>query len=129
MQIVQVAAAIIRKNDRVLIAKRPLNKHKGGYWEFPGGKLEAKELPEQALKRELKEELDIEITSADFFQKITFDYSEKSVCLYFYLVENFSGNEKGLEGQALKWVEITRLNAFQFPEANQPIVKRLMTLN
>jgi len=124
-KIVRVAAAVIVKDEKVLIAKRPLDKHKGGYWEFPGGKIEPGESPQKALYREILEELAIEIKSPTPFKKLQFDYPEKSVELDFYLIECFSGQPKGMEGQEVRWVEKSALEDFQFPEANLPVLELL----
>jgi 8-oxo-dGTP diphosphatase len=125
MSIIHVAAAIIIQNEKVLIAKRPEGKHKAGYWEFPGGKVEANETAEQALLREIHEELDIEIATCEFFKSIQFDYPEKKVRLEFFKVSKFKGTPKGMEGQLIEWVEINKLNNYQFPEANLDIVEKL----
>ncbi|TQV75265.1 8-oxo-dGTP diphosphatase MutT [Aliikangiella marina] len=125
MKHIQVVAAVIVKNDHVLIARRPLDKHKGGYWEFPGGKIETGESHEEALVREIAEEINIRIEAPQLFERIDFDYPEKSVSLNFFLTEAFSGEPEGLEGQAIKWVAWPELANYQFPEANQPVVKKL----
>lgn len=130
MSVVKVVAAIILKESQsgqfqVLIAKRPLDKHKGGYWEFPGGKVEVDETDSHALSREILEEINLTIEQPEFFETIQFNYPEKIVLLKFYLVTEFSGIEKGLEDQEIKWVSVEELKDFQFPEANQPIVERL----
>lgn len=132
MSVVKVVAAIILKKRmngqfQVLIAKRPLDKHKGGYWEFPGGKIENHESDSDALSREILEEINLTVEQTEFYESIQFDYPEKTVLLKFYLVTEFSGVEKGLEQQEIKWVAIEELNHFQFPEANQLIVERLQT--
>jgi len=133
---IKVAAGIIIKPDtsktsssqiqQVLIAKRPEHKHQGGLWEFPGGKIEKDESPERALKRELKEEINILVTQADFFQQVSFDYPDKNVILHFYLVTKFVGEPKGMEKQRVKWVSINDLEQYDFPAANQEIVNRLV---
>ena len=124
--IIHVVAAIILKGNRVLIAKRQDHIHQGGLWEFPGGKIEQGETPVDALKRELKEELDLAISSPEFFQDIRFEYSDKNVHLNFYRVVDFEGEEKGNENQEIRWVDIGELKKYCFPEANQPIVNRLL---
>ena len=123
----KVAAGIILKGDKVLIAKRPSNKHQGGLWEFPGGKVEANETPFQALKRELKEEIALDIIQADLYHDIQFNYPDKSVHLFFFMVMDFSGDAKGLEGQEICWVSVSELGDYSFPEANQCVVERLLS--
>ncbi|TQV85022.1 8-oxo-dGTP diphosphatase MutT [Aliikangiella coralliicola] len=129
MSLVQVAAAIIIKDNQVLIAQRPAEKHKGGYWEFPGGKIEASESAESALARELLEELDIHIADPAEFSEIRFDYPEKSVLLKFFLVTEFNGEPRGLEGQPVQWVAINQIENYQFPEANLPVVEKLLSMS
>lgn len=126
MSHIQVAAAIIMQDDKVLIAQRPADKHKGGYWEFPGGKIEPQESPIDALQREILEELNIHIKSADPFTEINFEYPEKKVSLKFFVVEKFSGTPEGMEGQPIKWVPRMELVDYRFPEANQVVVEQLV---
>jgi len=122
----KVAAGIILKGDKLLIAKRPNNKHQGGLWEFPGGKVESNETNLQALKRELKEEINLDIKQANLYQEIQFNYPDKNVHLYFFMVTDFSGDAKGLEGQEIRWVAVSELDKYSFPDANQEIVKMLL---
>jgi len=137
---IKVAAGIILKSailkpvtsnksseqiQQILIAKRPNNKHQGGLWEFPGGKIETDESPQQALERELREEINISVLKSDFFEQIDFDYSDKKVSLLFFLVTEFSGEPKGNEGQEVRWADVSDLNQYEFPLANQEIVESL----
>ena len=122
---VHVAVALIIKNQQVLISLRPSHVHQGGLWEFPGGKLEKGETAEQALSREIKEELAIDIVSAKPFMSIQHDYIDKSVLLDVLLVDDFTGVPQGAEGQAIKWQAINDLNTDDFPQANRAIVHRL----
>ncbi len=122
-QIIHVAAAVIRdQQGKILITKRPDDKHQGGKWEFPGGKREAGESIEAALKRELYEELDIELIKADPLIKIQYNYPEYSVLLDVWQVHDFSGKAYGKEGQEINWIELAELQDYQFPEANLPIL-------
>ena len=126
---VHVAVGVILDTDkRVLIARRAANSHQGGLWEFPGGKVEPGESVQQALARELHEELGIHIGSASPLLQVRHDYSDKSVLLDVWVVREFSGNAQGREGQPLAWAEWTNLNSYRFPEANQPIVTALEKL-
>jgi 8-oxo-dGTP diphosphatase len=130
---VRVSAGIIINGSDVLIAKRPNDKHQGGLWEFPGGKIEKSESAEQALKRELLEELNINVQQEQFFKQVDFDYFlektlDKSVSLKFFIVSEFSGEPKGLEGQIIKWVPVEKLGCYDFPDANQLVVEALMSL-
>ena len=127
MERILVAAAIIHRAGQVLIAQRPLDKHKGGFWEFPGGKIEAGETDISALARELAEELNISPKETVFYRELTYQYPEKNVHLKFFLVTEFSGEPAGLEGQAIRWVDLKELSEYDFPEANQPIVQQLIS--
>ena len=125
----KVAVGVVLKNDEVFIAKRPEGKYLAGYWEFPGGKLEKDESVQQALFRELNEELGIGIHSCERFMDIEHDYGEKKVTLLVCLVRDYSGTPKGAEGQEVRWVSRSALNTYRFPEANLQIVKRLLSLS
>ncbi len=116
------AAVIVDDNSRILIAQRPSDKHQGGLWEFPGGKVEVGEGVEQALIRELEEELGITPSEFRPLIKIRHDYSDKSVLLDVWRVSRFSGEPHGREGQPVSWVEKSRLSEYQFPAANYPIL-------
>jgi 8-oxo-dGTP diphosphatase len=120
---IHVAAAVIRgANGRILIARRPEDKHQGGLWEFPGGKVEAGEAVEVALARELDEELGIRPTLARPLIQVRHDYPDKQVLLDVWEVSAFSGEPHGAEGQPLAWVSSAELADYQFPAANRPIV-------
>ena len=123
---IHVAVALIIKNQQVLISLRPSHVHQGGLWEFPGGKLEKNETAEQALYREIKEELAIDIISAKTFMKIQHDYSDKSVLLDILKVDDFTGEPQGAEGQEIKWQPLSDLKIEDFPQANRAIVHRLI---
>ncbi len=120
---IDVAAAVIRGADgRVLIARRPLDKHQGGLWEFPGGKIEPGETAEAALHRELHEELGIRVREARPLIRIRHDYPDKAVLLDVWEVGAFDGEPHGAEGQPLAWVRPRDLPGYEFPAANRPIV-------
>lgn len=125
---VQVAAAIIWDDagQRLLISRRPDHLHKGGCWEFPGGKIEAGETAEAALARELAEELDIGFGRSAFYRRIDYCYPEKTVSLHFYQIYSVSGDVNANEGQEWRWVLPAELAGLHFPEANQPIVDALL---
>jgi len=121
-EIVHVAVAVImNQHDQVCISLRHKDVHQGGLWEFPGGKIEQGETVEQALKREVKEELNISILTSRPLIKINYNYPDISVCLHVQTVQSYSGQAMGMEGQVLKWVDVTDLSAFNFPAANKPI--------
>ncbi|MBA1276037.1 Nudix family hydrolase [Stutzerimonas azotifigens] len=123
MKRVHVAAAVIRGAEgRVLIAKRPEAVHQGGLWEFPGGKVEFGETVRDALVRELREELAIEVSAARRLIQIRHDYPDKHVLLDVWEVTRFEGEPQGAEGQPLAWVAPDELPGYAFPAANQPII-------
>lgn len=122
MEQLQVVAAVIRQNGRILLAKRAKHKHQGGLWEFPGGKIEPQETPLAALKRELKEELAIEVTKAGPLFQTTHQYPEYEVHLDIWEVTGFEGEACGAEGQPICWVQPKQLLNYEFPAANKAIV-------
>ena len=124
MRYIHVAAAVIKdRQGRVFISQRPGHVHQGGLWEFPGGKLEAGETPEAALKRELHEELGIAVQAARPQIRVRHDYTEKSVLLDVWRVDEFDGEPSGREGQPIEWVAVNELHNYRFPVANEPIIK------
>ena len=124
MKRVHVAAAVIRRGDgHILLAKRADQQHQGGLWEFPGGKVEAGESVTMALHRELQEELGIAVTAARPLIKVQHDYPDKQVLLDVWEVSGFTGEPHGAEGQPLAWVSPRQLPDYDFPAANQPIVR------
>ncbi len=123
MKRIHVAAAVIRGVDgRVLIARRPEDKHQGGLWEFPGGKVEEGEAVRDALCRELEEELGIRVSADRPLIQVHHDYPDKQVLLDVWEVAGFAGEPHGAEGQPLAWVSPRDLVNYEFPEANAPIV-------
>lgn len=122
-----VAAVIVAADKKILLAKRHAHVHKGGLWEFPGGKVEEGESAEQALARELEEELAICVLGASPLLKVQHDYPEKTVLLDVWKVSSFSGCARGNEGQPIVWAAINELGEYPFPEANQPIIEALQS--
>lgn len=106
MKRIHIVAGIIFNQDKsqVFITKRPDDKHKGGFWEFPGGKVEAGETIEQAMTRELDEEIGIKVTEQSLFEHLEFDYTDKSLKFDFILVTDFEQQPYGKEGQQGEWV-------------------------
>lgn len=126
MKIVHVAVAVIENdNGDVLIAKRPDHLHMGGFWEFPGGKIELIETVLQALRREIREEVGLDIHTASPLLQIPFQYPEKKVLLDVWRVTDFSGDPRGCEGQQVLWVPRNKLRAYEFPPANRAILTAL----
>ncbi|EKO3687054.1 8-oxo-dGTP diphosphatase MutT [Vibrio metschnikovii] len=128
MKRIHIVAGIIVNSEgsQIYITKRPDDKHQGGLWEFPGGKVEAGESIEQALGRELHEEIGITVTKQVLFEHLEFDYPDKALMFDFMLVTHFEGQPFGKEGQQGKWVAISELARHSFPEANVVIVERVM---
>ncbi len=122
-RLIHVAAAVIvDAAGQILIAKRPNDKHQGGLWEFPGGKVEAGEPVQVALARELDEELGIQVEAARPLIRISHHYPDKSVLLDVWRVDTFGGEAHGREGQPVRWVRPSELTEYEFPAANRPIV-------
>ncbi|MDP1766055.1 MAG: Nudix family hydrolase [Methylotenera sp.] len=137
-KVIEAAVGIIqRENGLVLLAERPLGKPWAGYWELPGGKIEADEMPEHALKRELLEELGITVKSLYPWLTRSFDYAAKynaqdqlevparTVKLYFFTVTEWDGEPIGLENQALSWQNPESLTVSPMLPANAPILTAL----
>lgn len=121
-----IAAGVIRNAEgEIFIAQRPLESHMGGYWEFPGGKLEAGESPEQALVRELEEELGIVAVPGKLLQTAEHEFPDRLITIYFFLVEEWQNAPYGREGQPSRWVKQTALIAEEFPLVNRGIVALL----
>ncbi len=126
--IVHVAVAVmVNNNDEVCISLRHKDAHQGGLWEFPGGKVEDNETVVQALVREVKEELDIDIKHSRPLINIRHRYHDsgqvKTVELHVFKVLAYQGEASGVEGQQVKWQAISRLSDYQFPAANFAIIK------
>jgi A/G-specific adenine glycosylase len=120
-----VTAAIIRKRGRILITKRPSKGLLGGLWEFPGGKKESKETLEACLRREIKEELGIEIRVKDLFAKVKHSYSHFRITLYAFDCEHLSGRVQKLGVADYQWVKPQELPQFAFPKADREILNKL----
>lgn len=129
MSLVHVAVGVILDaDDRILITRRDNDAHQGGLWEFPGGKVEARETLQVAMARELREELGIDIGALSPLLEVRHDYGDKQVLLDVHIVRGFIGEPEGREGQPLKWVTVAELHQFDFPAANVPIVEAVQQL-
>ncbi len=120
-----VAAAVIRRDQHILLTKRPANVHLANLWEFPGGKVESGESLEAALRRELREELDIEANVIDEYFTTTHHYPSKSVELHFFNCTILSGEPRAVEVAEVRWVKSSDLEAYEFPEADRELIERL----
>ena len=123
---IEVAVGIVfNSSGEVLVGQRVVKDRYYAKWEFPGGKLEAGESVEQALKREFKEEVGIELADSVHFMQIDHDYPDRHVRLHVSTVTQFSGEITSLEGQALKWVKIADLRSMDFLQGNEVMIKEL----
>jgi len=124
-KVVHVAVGVIRREQQYFLTKRLVNAHQGGKWEFPGGKVESDETVAQALYRELKEEIAIDVLSCQPLIEISHDYGDKKVLLEVYLVENFQQEPIAQEGQQSNWFSLAQLKELDFPDANKAIIDKL----
>jgi len=124
------AAALIDQDCRVLIAQRPQGKSLAGLWEFPGGKVEGDERPEEALIRELHEELGISVEEACLapLTFASFAYPDFHLLMPLYICRRWSGFVEARENQALKWVAPKNLRAYPMPPADAPLIPALIDL-
>ncbi|ODN42911.1 Nudix family hydrolase [Piscirickettsia litoralis] len=126
MKQVRVAIGVIEnKQSQIFTALRPDHVAQGGLWEFPGGKLESNETALSALKRELKEEVGIDVLDAEPLIEVRHDYPEMSVCLYTFRVLEYVGEPTGAEGQKVQWQDKSALLSLNMPKASLPIIKAL----
>lgn len=125
MKMIEVAAGLIRRNGRYLIARRKAGTHLAGFWEFPGGKREAGESLVDCLRRELFEELGIRIDVPIPYQIIRHEYSERIVELHFFRCGIEEGEPAAIECEEIRWVRSDELSGFEFPPADHLIIKAL----
>ncbi len=125
---VEVAIALVWKDGRLLLSRRPDDAHLGGLWEFPGGKLEAGESPERAAEREVLEELGVICSARSRRAPIEHDYIDRSVVLHPVDCEYVSGEPRALQVTELAWALPSELGQYAFPEANAELVAELARL-
>ncbi|MBY6187788.1 8-oxo-dGTP diphosphatase MutT [Marinobacter hydrocarbonoclasticus] len=126
MSVVQVAIGIVVINGNVLVAQRHKTQHQGGLWEFPGGKVEQEETPEQALIRECQEEVGLTPRNPTLFERINHDYGDRQVQLHVFLVTEADGEACGREGNPIRWCPLSELSALPMPAANAPLIQKLL---
>jgi mutator protein MutT len=121
----QIAVGIVERNGRVLISLRKADAHSGDLWEFPGGKVHEGESPEQAVVRELREELGIGVRVERFYARVEHEYPDRRVELLAYLCVLEEGKPTPIHCAACDWVTLSDLARYSFPAANESLIKRL----
>ncbi len=123
---INVVAAVIKdENEKILITQRNLKKAQGGLWEFPGGKIEPNETRENAIVREIKEELDIDIEVKSYLSEKVFNYPEKDINLIALECKKINGEIRLLEHEDYKWVSKNELDNFEFAPADLFIIEKI----
>ena len=122
----EVVAALIWQGDRFLICQRPAHKARGLLWEFVGGKIESGETPEEALRRECREELDIGLHVEDLFMEVTHTYPDLTVHLRLYHAAIAEGAPRLLEHNAMAWITPAEIPEYEFCPADRVILGRIM---
>ena len=123
-----VVAALIWRGDRFLACQRPANKARALLWEFVGGKVEPGETKEQALIRECREELDIELAVGELFMEVVHEYPDLTVRLSLFNATIASGTPKKLEHNDLRWITVSEIDELEFCPADDEILERLKQL-
>ena len=124
--VVQVAAALIWKENRFMICQRPANKTRAFQWEFVGGKAEKGETREEALIRECREELDITVKVGDIFMEVDHQYPDINVHLTLFNAEIAEGEPKMLEHNDIKWITPDQISNFTFCPADKDILEKII---
>ena len=122
-----VAGALVSLQGQILIAQRPIGKHMAGGWEFPGGKIDEGETPLAALRRELEEELGIQVQKAEYLVSCDHEYPDRVVHLELWLVTEYIGEPQPLDHQALRWVSVDQLATADLLPADQPLIEALVS--
>lgn len=119
---------LIRKGDKILVGQRPPGHSLAGQWEFPGGKIEKNESPEQALARELNEELAIDADIGPLKMASTHSYGDTGIIILFFEVLFWRGEPKAVHHMELRWVEPSELRNLKIPDANKKILDRIIDI-
>ncbi len=122
---VEVVAALIRNGESILICKRPADKARALLWEFPGGKIEQGESPEEALRRECMEELDVRLRVGGLYMQVTHEYPDITIRLSLYEAVIQSGRLRQKEHAALEWIRPGEIDRYEFCPADADIVKKI----
>jgi 8-oxo-dGTP diphosphatase len=125
IQLHVAVGVITNTQNQILVARRPVHVDQGNLWEFPGGKVDNGETVYDALCRELKEELNLDVLSATPFLKVNHDYPKHSVLLDTWRVEKYSGDVQGAEGQVIRWVSLKELKTLSIPAGSKLIIDAL----
>ncbi|AOT73010.1 (deoxy)nucleoside triphosphate pyrophosphohydrolase [Geosporobacter ferrireducens] len=129
MEPLVVTAAVIRKERKILIAQRLAHGDHHLQWEFPGGKLEIGETPEECLRREILEELNLEIKVLDIFKVVYHAYKSKTILLLCYLCDFIGGEGAALACNDFRWISLEEFLEFSYVEADLPIVEKILKLD
>jgi mutator protein MutT len=122
----KIGVAVIRdRQGKILIDRRRLKGSMGGLWEFPGGKIEERETPEECIKREIREELAIEVEVGARLIAVNHNYESFQVTLYVHYCEHLQGEPQPIECEEIRWVTLEEIEHFNFPEANWQIINAL----
>ena len=122
---IDVVAALLWKGDRFLICQRPAHKARGLLWEFVGGKVEAGETPEDALKRECREELDVSVSVGDVFMEVVHEYPDITIRLTLFNAALDGGEPRRLEHNDLRWITAEEIGNYDFCPADEEILKEI----
>lgn len=122
---IPVVAGFLRKDGKILVGQRPENNSLAGQWEFPGGKIETGETPEQALARELNEELGIEAEVGDLKLACTHSYGDVGILILFYEILYWKGEPRAKHHMMLEWIHPEELHHRNIPEANRKILNKI----
>ena len=122
---IEVVAALIRAEDRFMICRRPEGKARAMLWEFPGGKIEPGETPRQALVRECREELDIDVTVGEKLMTVVHEYPDLTVCLSLFLCSAADGEPQLKEHSDMRWITAAETDGYAFCPADADILKMI----
>jgi len=124
VEMIEVVACVTERDGRYLITRRLEGTHLAGFWEFPGGKVRSGEKPEEALRRELQEELGVTADVGDLLESVDWTYPEKRVRILFFRCA-IQGEPRPQQGQDMSWIEAAELPSRRFPEADARLISRL----